>query len=54
MSANTQQLSFSEKVGYGLGDGASNFFFQTFNVFLLYYYTIFLASPPPRLARCYS
>ncbi len=46
MSANTQQLSFSEKVGYGLGDGASNFFFQTFNVFLLYYYTdIFGLSP---------
>ena len=46
MSANTQQLSFREKVGYGLGDGASNFFFQTFNVFLLYYYTdIFGLSP---------
>ena len=46
MSANTEQLSFREKVGYGLGDGASNFFFQTFNVFLLYYYTdIFGLSP---------
>jgi glycoside/pentoside/hexuronide:cation symporter, GPH family len=28
-----------EKLGYGLGDTASNFFFQTFNLFLLYYYT---------------
>ncbi len=32
-------LSFKEKVGYGMGDTASNFFFQTFNIFLLYYYT---------------
>lgn len=46
MSSNTAKLSFTEKVGYGLGDGASNFFFQTFNVFLLYYYTdIFGLSP---------
>lgn len=33
------RLKFSEKLGYGLGDTASNFFFQTFNIFLLYYYT---------------
>ncbi len=32
-------LKFKEKLGYGLGDTASNFFFQTFNLFLLYYYT---------------
>ena len=32
-------LSFGERLGYGLGDTASNFFFQTFNIFLLYYYT---------------
>jgi len=35
----TQPLKFSEKLGYGLGDTASNFFFQVFNIFLLYYYT---------------
>ena len=35
----TEQLSFREKLGYGLGDTASNFFFQVFNLFLLYYYT---------------
>jgi len=34
-----QRLSFLENVGFGLGDTASNFFFQTFNIFLLYYYT---------------
>jgi len=33
------KLSTKEKIGYGLGDTASNFFFQTFNIFLLYYYT---------------
>jgi GPH family glycoside/pentoside/hexuronide:cation symporter len=42
----TQALSFREKLGYGLGDSASNFFFQVFNIFLLYYYTdIFGLSP---------
>ncbi len=34
-----EKLKFKEKLGYGLGDTASNFFFATFNVFLLYYYT---------------
>lgn len=34
-----EKLSFKEKLGYGLGDSASNFFFQVFNIFLLYYYT---------------
>ncbi len=36
---NDTHLKFREKLGYGLGDTASNFFFQTFNIFLLYYYT---------------
>ena len=31
-------LSTREYVGYALGDTASNFFFQTFNIFLTYYY----------------
>jgi GPH family glycoside/pentoside/hexuronide:cation symporter len=35
----SQKLRFGEKLGYGLGDTASNFFFQVFNIFLLYYYT---------------
>jgi glycoside/pentoside/hexuronide:cation symporter, GPH family len=34
-----ERLSFVENFGFGLGDTASNFFFQTFNIFLLYYYT---------------
>lgn len=28
-----------EKIGYGLGDAASNIFFQTVNTYLLFYYT---------------
>ncbi|MDH3619682.1 MAG: MFS transporter [Gammaproteobacteria bacterium] len=39
MASNSEQLRFREKLGYGLGDTASNFFFATFNIFLLYYYT---------------
>ena len=39
MANNSQPLKFREKLGYGLGDAASNFFFVTFNIFLLYYYT---------------
>jgi len=39
VASNSEQLRFSEKLGYGLGDTASNFYFQVFNIFLLYYYT---------------
>lgn len=36
--SNTAPLSFLEKVGYGVGDMASNFYMGFFNIFLLYYY----------------
>ncbi len=39
VASGSEQLKFSEKLGYGLGDTASNFYFQVFNIFLLYYYT---------------
>lgn len=32
------RLSIREKIGYGLGDTASNFIFHTVNVFLFFYY----------------
>ena len=32
-------LKTREYVGYALGDTASNFFFQTFAIFLTFYYT---------------
>lgn len=36
--ANGDRLKPGEYIGYALGDTASNFFFQTFNIFLTYYY----------------
>jgi GPH family glycoside/pentoside/hexuronide:cation symporter len=45
-SHNTAPLTFREKVGYGLGDMASNFYMGFFGLFLLYYYTdVFGISP---------
>lgn len=38
-STPSDRLTFREKFAYGLGDTASNFFFQAFNIFLAYYYT---------------
>ncbi len=37
--SNTTPLSIVEKVGYGLGDMAANFYMGFFSIFLLYYYT---------------
>jgi GPH family glycoside/pentoside/hexuronide:cation symporter len=37
-AAEGERLKTSEYIGYALGDTASNFFFQTFNIFLTYYY----------------
>jgi glycoside/pentoside/hexuronide:cation symporter, GPH family len=36
---NNNKLKFFEKVGYGIGDTASNLFWQTFTFYLLYFYT---------------
>lgn len=47
-SSASDRLSFREKFAYGLGDTASNFYFQAFNLFLAYYYTdIFGLKPGP-------
>ncbi len=35
----TGKVKFLEKVGYGLGDGASCFYWQTFSAYLLFFYT---------------
>jgi GPH family glycoside/pentoside/hexuronide:cation symporter len=37
-AATGDRLKAREYIGYALGDTASNFFFQTFNIFLTYYY----------------
>jgi len=34
-----EKLTLKEKIGYSLGDTASNLFFQTFILFMLYFYT---------------
>jgi GPH family glycoside/pentoside/hexuronide:cation symporter len=39
MKPEEKKLSIGEKIGYSLGDTASNLFFQTFILFLLYFYT---------------
>lgn len=36
---NTTRISIKEKIGYSLGDTASNLLFQTFMLFLMYFYT---------------
>ena len=35
----SSRLTFAEKVGYGVGDTASNLYWQTFLNFLSYFYT---------------
>lgn len=35
----SEKLSIGEKVGYGLGDTASNLYWKTFEFFLVYFYT---------------
>lgn len=43
---NTQKLSLREKVGYAMGDVASNFYWRVFDVFLFIFYTdVFGLSP---------
>lgn len=39
MQNESKKLSIREKIGYGLGDTASNLFFQTTIYFVLYFYT---------------
>ena len=45
MSKDTQKISVREKIGYGLGDTASNLFWQTFMMFLLFFYTDIFGIP---------
>ena len=49
----SERLSFKENIGFGLGDMASNFFFQTFGIFLLYYYTDVFGIAPAAAATMF-
>ncbi len=39
MESQSGKISVVEKAAYGMGDMASNLFYQTFTMFLLYFYT---------------
>lgn len=45
MTLHAEKISLKEKIGYSLGDTASNLFFQTFIFFLLYFYTDVVGLP---------
>ncbi|MDZ7288772.1 MAG: MFS transporter [candidate division KSB1 bacterium] len=49
----TGKLKFKEKIGYSLGDTASNLFFQTFIFFLLYFYTDVFGIPAASVATIF-
>jgi GPH family glycoside/pentoside/hexuronide:cation symporter len=51
--ATSDRLKTREYVGYALGDTASNFFFQTFNIFLTYYYVDVWGIPATALLWMY-
>ena len=52
--AEPSRIGLKEKVGYGLGDMASNLYFQFFNLFLFYYYTDVFGLNPLLSVRCTS
>ena len=54
MKSDADKLSVVEKVGYGLGDMAANFIFQTMVMFQLAFYTDTSGSPPRPRAPCSS
>jgi GPH family glycoside/pentoside/hexuronide:cation symporter len=47
------KLRLKEKIGYSLGDTASNLFFQTFIFFLLYFYTDVFGIPAASVATVF-
>jgi GPH family glycoside/pentoside/hexuronide:cation symporter len=49
----TSRLGLGEKIGYGLGDTASNLYFQFFNLFLFYYYTDVFGLNPAAIGTMY-
>jgi GPH family glycoside/pentoside/hexuronide:cation symporter len=51
--SDSPRLSVGEKIGYGLGDTASNLYFQFFNLFLFYYYTDVFGLNPAAIGTMY-
>ena len=52
-SPSEERIGLAEKVGYGLGDTASNLYFQFFNLFLFYYYTDVFGLNPAAVGTMY-
>lgn len=52
-SSEMERIGLVEKVGYGLGDTASNLYFQFFNLFLFYYYTDVFGLNPAAVGTMY-
>jgi GPH family glycoside/pentoside/hexuronide:cation symporter len=48
------RLSIKEKVGYAVGDTASNLYFQTFLYFILFYYTDVVGLPAGAVATMFA
>lgn len=48
-----QRLGWIERIGFGLGDLASNLYFQMFNMFLLFYYTDVFGIPAATVATIF-
>jgi GPH family glycoside/pentoside/hexuronide:cation symporter len=53
MELTTEKLSLKEKIGYSVGDTASNLFFQTFIFFLVYFYTDVVRIPAASIAMIF-
>jgi len=53
MQDNSVKLSIKEKVGFSLGDTASNLFFQTFIFFLMFFYTDVFGIPASAVATIF-
>ena len=54
ISQPSNNLSVKEKIGYGLGDTASNFVFHIVNAFLIVYYTDVLGLNPTAVGTLYA
>ncbi len=53
MQATTEKLALKEKIGFSLGDMASNLYFQTFMLFLMYFYTDVFGLPAATVATIF-
>lgn len=53
MQVESGRLSLKEKIGYSVGDTASNLFFQTFIFFLLFFYTDVFGIPASAVATIF-